>query len=569
MKKTALLLFLLIGGLFFVAPVVVFAETIKSFDVVVEVRTDNAITVTETIVYDSEGFEKHGIFRTIRRDSFEGRKMNIVDVSVEDQFGTSYQFERQTASDTVTLKIGDPNNTFSGEKTYVIRYRAVDAIAHLEGKDELYWNVTGNEWPFTIGTVSAEVALPTAIVPTSSACYYGPLGSTQRCDGEDVTRFSVAQMIAPGDGVTIAVGFPKGILPEYAPPSFFEKYWVYILSILIPFLLFIGMYARWRKYGRDPKGTGVVVAQYDVLNGLTPLEVGTIVYQKTRTKDISAELIYLAVKGYLKIKQFEKKNFGILKNTDYELTLLKDITDLPEFDQKLLSKLFLTPVVGSVVTLSSLNNKFYTAIHSIMNSVKASMISKQYYSYLPITSSPLVVVPWVPILVFFFFGLITIDNIDQTFAMKAFSLSGSFIISSTIYLVFNKLMPAKTKEGVAMEKYFLGLKEYLQIAEKDRLQFHNAPEKKPEVFEKLLPYAMVFGVEKSWAKEFETLYTVPPSWYEGSSYNAFSAVAFTQSMDSFSASAFSALTHSPRSSGGSGGGGSSGGGGGGGGGGSW
>ncbi|OHA78477.1 MAG: hypothetical protein A2V96_02460 [Candidatus Yonathbacteria bacterium RBG_16_43_6] len=113
------------------------------------------------------------------------------------------------------------------------------------------------------------------------------------------------------------------------------------------------------------------------------------------------------------------------------------------------------------------------------------------------------------------------------------------------------------------------MKDYLQIAEKDRLQFHNAPEKKPEIFEKLLPYAMVLGVSDIWAKEFEGIYTVPPSWYSGPSEGAFSAVAFSKIADNFNTFAENYMLATPRRSGGSGGSGFSGGGGGGGGGGSW
>ncbi|KKT22394.1 MAG: hypothetical protein UW07_C0037G0011, partial [Candidatus Nomurabacteria bacterium GW2011_GWF2_43_8] len=113
-----------------------------------------------------------------------------------------------------------------------------------------------------------------------------------------------------------------------------------------------------------------------------------------------------------------------------------------------------------------------------------------------------------------------------------------------------------------------GLKDYLQIAEKDRLLFHNAPEKKPEVFEKLLPYAMALGVADIWAKEFEGIYMAPPNWYVGSGNAAFSAMAFNHSLSNFSSYTSSSLSSSSSGSG-SGGGGSSGGGGGGGGGGGW
>ena len=128
-------------------------------------------------------------------------------------------------------------------------------------------------------------------------------------------------------------------------------------------------------------------------------------------------------------------------------------------------------------------------------------------------------------------------------------------------------MAAKSKKGVLAKEYLLGLKEYLQIAEKDRLNFHNAPEKKPEIFEALLPYAMIFGVVEIWAKEFQGIYNSQPNWYESKSNN-FNAVSFGREMAVFSAMSTRSLSSSPAGSG-SGGGGFSGGGGGGGGGSSW
>jgi uncharacterized membrane protein len=136
------------------------------------------------------------------------------------------------------------------------------------------------------------------------------------------------------------------------------------------------------------------------------------------------------------------------------------------------------------------------------------------------------------------------------------------------------LMPQKTLKGVATKEYILGLKKYLSVAEKDRLKFHNAPDKNPQRFEKLLPYAMVLGVEKEWAEQFKDIYKQNPNWYEDRTGSpvAFNSLIFVNSLNSFSSEANSSLYSNPSSgaSGGSGfSGGGSGGGFGGGGGGSW
>jgi uncharacterized membrane protein len=148
----------------------------------------------------------------------------------------------------------------------------------------------------------------------------------------------------------------------------------------------------------------------------------------------------------------------------------------------------------------------------------------------------------------------------------------SAIISAIIVFVFGFLMPARTHKGVLAKEYILGLKEYLMVAEKDRIKFHNAPEKNPKQFEKLLPYAMVLGVEKEWAEQFKDIYIQNPSWYNDPSGANFNSLVLLSSLNSFSSSTNSVLTSVPSSASGGGsgfGGGGGGGGFGGGGGGSW
>jgi len=151
------------------------------------------------------------------------------------------------------------------------------------------------------------------------------------------------------------------------------------------------------------------------------------------------------------------------------------------------------------------------------------------------------------------------------------SIIFNFVLVGITVAVFGLVMPARTKEGVLAREHILGLKSYLQVAEKDRLKFHNAPDKNPKTFEKFLPFAMVLGVEKEWAKQFEGIYNTNPSWYSDPSMGNFSAVVLASGLNNFGNMAQTTLSSKPSSSGGGSGfsGGSSGGGFGGGGGGSW
>ena len=141
------------------------------------------------------------------------------------------------------------------------------------------------------------------------------------------------------------------------------------------------------------------------------------------------------------------------------------------------------------------------------------------------------------------------------------------IVSAVIIILFGWIMPKRTYHGVLAREHILGFKEFLSVTEKERLKFHNAPEKNPKMFQEFLPFAIALGVEKQWGAQFKDLFLDPPDWYVGGTYTNFNTAAFSSDITNFCSHAGTSLSTSP-SSGGSGGG-FSGGGFGGGGGGSW
>ena len=549
-------------------------EAILNFHSDIIVNTDNSINVAETIIYNTGARDRHGIYRDIYPYSSTGDKMKISNVTVTDENGAPHIFETYNEGKNFRIKIGDPEKTFVGEKIYKIKYNANRAVAQFEKFDEIYWNVTGNDWEIPIYEAGVSINLPEGVKATQTSCYYGLRGSTNECYSKnneaDKYFFYAPNILESEEGLTVAVGFPKGIVVPYSNAdkfsSFFAKYLPRIIGIFLPIFTLVFSLLYWKKKWKDPKGKGVIVPQYDVPDALTPMEVAGIASEKLSVKDISGELIYLATKGYLKINQIEERTLGIFKSTDYELLKLKDFTDLlNEFDKKLLSGLFGS---GSSVKLSELKNVFYTTANAVVTSALDALLTKGYYKNLGRMKNSAGVIfiiifmsVWASLLFGGFIGVLFFNG-------DVFPIIIGIFISIIIYGIILRFSPAKTEKGVATMEYLLGLKDYLRIAEKDRLEFHNAPDKKPETFEKLLPYAMVLGVAGIWAKEFESIYTTPPSWYVGSSNNAFNAVVFSNSLSNFSAYASSSLSSSPSNSG-SGGGGSSGGGGGGGGGGGW
>ena len=560
-------------------PKISLAEAISSFNSQIKINADASINITETIYYDFGDAAHHGIFRDIPYH-YQARGGNY-DVkisigSVTDLDHNPYQYTTSNINGQVEVKIGDPNTTVTGAHTYVINYSVLGAINYFSDHDELYWNVTGNQWQVPIDQATAQVFLPGNIPvgQIQKQCFEGNSGSTASCSGtsyssptavtSDQVSFNQYQL-GPSQGLTIVVGFPKGLVTQ---PSAWQKF-LWTLrdnwGLGLPILALLLMFYLWHSKGKDPAGFSTIVAQYEAPEGLTPTEAGTIIDETADNKDISAEIIYLATRGYIKITRLESKILGLFNHTDYQLDLLKDGKDLPnEFEQLMLTALF---GMATTVKLSQLKNQFYQDLIKIRKSIFKSVVDKGYFLQNPNTVRSLYISGAV-LMVFasIWFGAGT-QNVYNFLGL---------ITSALIVGAFGYFMPKRTVKGAQAKQYILGLKMYLSVAEADRLKFFNAPEKSPERFEKLLPYAMVLGVEKDWAKQFEGLYSQPPGWYNDPYGGAFNAVIFTNSLHSFSQSAGTTFASRPGGGGGAwgggsgfGGGGFSGGGFGGGGGGGW
>ncbi len=560
---------------FFFVPKIGFAqEQIQSFRTRIQVEQNASLKVKETIVYDFGNAQKHGIYRDIPY-KYKARggnyNLRLTNFSVTDAKGNPWPFVVSNQGKSKRIKIGNVDTFVSGKKTYIISYTVSRAINYFGGYDELYWNSTGNGWQVPILQSESEIILPGPVVDEQElkvACFAGSLGSSQACSSKTVqnstsVKFSQNQLSA-FQGLTIVVGFPKGLVRQ---PTFWENFletardnWVLVL----PFLTLIFLFYWWRSRGRDPS-VATIVPQYEALDNLSPIEIGTIVDEKADNQDVSAEIIYLATQGYIKITRLEK-NILFFNTVDYQLDLIKDPPEFKEEFKNILVKGLFKDGKKSV-KFSDLKTNFFESLKDIKDEVYKSVTQKGYFLENPQRTRRNYFASGLLIIVI---GIILGAGVNQLFLALGLALSG------LLFLAFSFFMPVKTKKGAEGKAHILGLKMYLSVAEKERLKFHNAPEKNPERFEKFLPYAIALRVEKQWAKQFEGIYVNPPSWYEGGYRGGFSAVILASSLNSFSQSANANMA--ARSSGNSGawgggsgfsGGGFSGGGFGGGGGGSW
>lgn len=544
----------------------VHAEQINSFDTNLVIKNTGQVEVTERITYDFGAEFKHGIFRKIpleyeRNGSAYTLRLSTIDVSAN---SLEVPIQISYPGKDVEIKIGDVNKTVTGVQNYLITYTVDRAINFFNDYDELYWNVTGNEWTVPVLESSAVVLLEGANSPRAT-CFIGLFGSQEPCTQSfngSTAYYAGPRPLAVGEGLTVVYGFSKGII---TPPTqsdnlkyFIQDNWI----VVIPFIIFFLMLHVWRKYGRDPKGRGTVVPEYEPPQGLTPLEVGVLVDEKVDSRDLSAEIVYLATQGYIKITREEKKKLLIFPTTDYKLAKLKEYSKLPNlFDRKLLDMLF---GKSGEVNLSELkaNHAAFMDLSEAKQDVQQEMVSRGYFVRNPVTTK----IIWT--VAAFVIGFIVIVLCTIITHGKPISFPVG-IVSGLVVLVFGLLMPARTNKGVEARDHALGLKEYITVAEKDRLAFHNDPKKSPERFDAILPFAIALGVDKAWAKVFEGI-DLKPTWYNDPTHTTFNAFLLASSLGDFSNSVAAVAPPSSAGGGGSGfSGGGSGGGFGGGGGGSW
>jgi len=550
--------------------------TIDKFHSDITIGDDSSVIVKETI--DVEFHQpRHGIYREIPfkyRDDF-GKVITTPTrvLSVTDGSEKAWKYRVERTGPVVNIRIGDAKRYVEGRRTYIITYKVENVILFFKDHDELYWNVTGNFWKAPIKEASAVVFLTTKRKGKHliAAGYEGGYGSIEECGYETYDnsgKFYTKKSLKMGEGLTVVFGWDKGLV---SPPSSFKKFlWAINLSenwvFLLPIISFIYMCNRWYRKGRDPKVRESVTVMYAPPKfenkPLTPAEVGTLVDEKLDPRDITSTIVGLAVKGYIKIEE-TKKDGLIFDKTDYSLRKVKGPdADISSFEKKLLEKL----LGGKAeVSISDLENRFYAYLPGLKKTLYGELTRKKYFASSPekVRNSYLVA----GILVFVF-GILAFVFLTSNPEWKGI-LAG--ILTGIPVLAFAKSMPAKTRAGASAYMDVLGFQEFMNRAEKDRLERMGDK----DLFSKFLPYAIALDVADNWAKAFEGIYQEPPDWYVSSGgFRVFSPYTFTHSLNSVTSNLSSAMFSAPRgsgggSSGGGGGGGSSGGGFGGGGGGSW
>jgi uncharacterized membrane protein YgcG len=538
---------------------------IADFKDTIAIGSDGTALVSEKITLVFAG-QWHGIHRTIPVEYPGPHGTNytlFVEVrSVTDENGNKLKFESSKSGDFRDLKIYIPG-AVDATRVVNIDYSVRNGVRFFDNYDEFYWNVTGNDWPVPIDHASAFVTLPeNAAGGLRAQAFTGRYGSNESAATSEVkganVLFETTDSLSMRGGMTIDIYIPKGVLHE---PTSLTKFGWFLGSnpiVFLPLVTLAVMFGLWHKVGRDPDPGESVAPMYEPPKGMSPAEAGTLLTDTIHPRDITSTIVDLAVRGYIKIEE-KVETILVFHQKDYIFHLLKPEAqwgDLAPHERVMLSNIFLA---GNDTRLSSLKNRFYTAIPTIREDIMSALKRKGMYTLDPESANGYSIVAAIAIVILLaavhYLGWLNLLN-------SAPLLIVSGLISAVIWWLFARQMTAKTMLGARTQVSILGFQEFMNRVDADRIK--HMP---PDTFEKFLPYAMAFGVEHHWAQAFAGIVKDPPSWYAGSGSNVgFNAILFSGAMHGMATDMNQVFVSAPRSSsggsgfGGGGGGGFSGGG---------
>jgi uncharacterized membrane protein YgcG len=614
------------------------AEQIRSYDVGIEILQDGAIEVIETIRVTVEGDQiKRGIIRDfpVQYTESDGRiSQASFEVLRVRRNGNSEPYRQSTSGIYASLRIGSAEAFLPvpSEQVYEITYRTKGQLRSHTGYDELYWNVTGDQWDFPILSASVEIRLPHGTPIIQHAAYTGPHGATgsdfEALDAADgIFRARTTNPLGHREGFTVAVGWPPGAVEvppvRYGVSDAVPKVRPFA-AVAATLIGSIALLIAWVRVGRDPD-SGAIYPQFEPPGGLSPAAMRYVKRLGFDPRCLTAAILSMAVKGALRIA--ERPRYGLfgghkytleplgtngrklsvgefnayrqLFPTDKPLTLTADKTNGKRVDKaraELKSKLWdehygasfrrntlytLAGVAVGVAAFMSLAAVgrwhafpiFEWAVSALVAGFLTHAAGFLWFELDDLRHGGRVV--WrrlaklIPFAIFAgafgfqFWGTFSTRTVFAQIDLPIVAAGAAFGIVAGL---FHFLMAAPSKAGRKLMDQIAGFEIYMRTAEEERLEILNPPERTPELFEHLLPYAVALGVSHQWSAKFADVLAAAaaPGWYAGSNGLDIDA------LDRDFSHAVSSTTSPPaRGSGGSSGGGSSGGGGGGGGGGGW
>ncbi|MGE5327979.1 MAG: DUF2207 domain-containing protein [Deltaproteobacteria bacterium] len=607
-------------------------ERILSYDSSIHINSDSSLTVTENIKVRSEGINiKTGIYRDFptKYTDKTGKQYKVgFEVLSVKRNGENQNYQIESLSNGKRVYMRDKGVLIpAGEYTFTLEYKTTRQIGFFEDHDELYWNVTGSGWSFPIDQASAKVFLPSEIAASEikQDAFTGSKGSTKKNYSSEVVNgnevfFETTSPLSAYEGLTIAVGWPKGFVTEPPPEKISYNHIIFLtFGLIITLIYFI---LSWVKVGKDPE-KGTIIPLYYPPEGFSPAALRYISRMGFDTKIFASSIINMAVNKYLTIKEesrFGGKTFSILRNSGDESALYPEEALIAnellgqneqfDFEQTHYSQISSAISKETLYLNKNYNNKYFKtnygyffvgllisiiayaagilsveedtssiivfisvwlSLWSIGVTVLISILAKSWKLVMSGSKSRLPMTLFISI-----FSVPFIIGEIGALIMLAF-LNFFICLAFTAFFIINalfwNLLKAPTLEGREVLDKIEGFKMYLSYAEKDELNYSTPLDITPEIFEKYLPFALALEVENQWSEKFASALEKAgqeqnyyPVWYNGNSWDINNISGFTSSIGDTFSSAISSSSTSPGSSSGFSGGSSGGGGGGGGGG---
>jgi hypothetical protein len=563
MRTAVVFLTLLAAGASTPVPAQERAIEIASFHSAVHVRADGNVDVTETLRVRFTG-SWNGIVRAIPVEYATGYGANytlLLDMrSIEDEAGSKLRNEESRAGRNREFKIWVPGAQ-DAERTVILRYRVRNGLRFFDEHDELYWNVTGTETEFTVERASARVILPEGVSGIRSTAFTGVEGSVERAvdirEAAGVLEFVATRPLGFREGLTVVVGWNPGIVKRPSHAELITRFLASNVILLVPVLAFFVMLSVWRRHGRDPE-LGPIAVQYEPPDGLTPAEAGTIVDNSPDMRDITATIVDLAVRKYIVIEEVEEAQLlGLFSSRGFAFRRTRPPEDwqaLKTHERKLLDALF-DGRSRDRVTTSELENEFYRDLPGISAVLSNALVRDGHYLHHP--SHVRLLYAGMAAAAGALVGFGGSALLRMLFGQPSNAAAIAGVLTGLVIAGFGLIMPARTMRGARVLAALRGFEEFLQRVEADRFE---RIVRTPELFEKFLPFAMAFGVEKKWANAFDDIYQTPPDWYHGRRNDRFLAHVFVSDLGRMAGVTSTAMTKAPRSSSSSGSSGFSGGG---------
>lgn len=504
---------------------------INNYDVSVSVNENNILYISENIAAFFN-VDKHGIVREIPETNVVYRldgtstkaKVKVSNINVDNDF------EVDNSGGIVSIKIGNANEYVNGDWSCHITYNYDLRNDVNKGYDELYLNIIGNSWDTKIENVTFSIAMPKDFDESKLGFSSGEYGTLNSDDISYVVEDNVIygklnRTLNPYEALTVRLELEDG----YFDVNSFKVDPPFILSLIVPILSFVVSLLLWKKYGKDDQVVETV--EFYPPNGYNSLDVAFAYKGSANQNDVISLLVYLANKGYIRIIEKKKDKFTIEKIKEYDGT--------NDFERKFFSGLFKNR--RNVVDDEDLIDDFYETIDDITlkinnknNREKIYHSSSLFMSGLPIIL--LIILTYVSIVIkpSLMFGYIS-SFFDFIFPFEAFGFEKAYlyvyiygIVCIIAMMVVQRYMPKRTEYGNKILGKIRGFKNFLNVAEKDKLE--AMVNDNPNYFYDILPYAYVLGVSSKWIKKFEKIKIEKPDWYQ--SYYAFNMVKFDRFMNS-------------------------------------